>query len=158
MNETIDYITQTDLLTEYAQNLWTLSDNAYFHGSPWTKDQFLTDLHQNTSFYLVLSRSEEWIGFISYQRIIDEVDITHIVVNNQFQQQGYASKLMDYLVEDLRNKKIIRVFLEVRCSNKKAQDFYYKKGFELLSKRKKYYHQPVEDGLVMRLMLEDEHQ
>lgn len=155
MNEVIDYINQPHLLVAYAQKLWNLSNVAYLHGSPWTKEQFLTDLYQNTSFYLVLSKGQEWIGFISYQIIIDEVDITHIVVNNKFQQQGYASKLMDYLVEDLRNKKIICVFLEVRCSNKKAQAFYYKKGFELLSKRKKYYHQPMEDGLVMRLMLED---
>lgn len=154
----IYYIESTQLFTEYAEKLWSLSESAYLHGAPWTKAQFLADLNQKISHYLILANEKEWIGFISYQLLVDEVDITHVVVNNKFQQQGYASRLIDHLMDDFKNKQISRVFLEVRCSNKKAQNLYHKKGFEPVGKRKKYYHQPTEDGIVMRLVLGDVHQ
>jgi len=41
--------------------------------------------------------------------------------------------------------------LEVRRSNKAAQELYEKFGFNVIVSRKRYYKNPVEDALVMAL-------
>lgn len=41
------------------------------------------------------------------------------------------------------------IFLEVRVSNQAALQFYRKLGYEVLSVRKNYYSNPVEDAFIM---------
>ena len=45
------------------------------------------------------------------------------------------------------------LFLEVRESNEGARGLYAKVGFEVVGVRKDYYHEPVEDAIVMKLDL-----
>ena len=42
------------------------------------------------------------------------------------------------------------MFLEVRESNVAAQSLYQSAGFQQVSRRRRYYEEPVEDALVMR--------
>lgn len=42
------------------------------------------------------------------------------------------------------------IFLEVRASNTPAQALYKKWGFDIIGKRKQYYHEPVEDAIIMK--------
>lgn len=42
------------------------------------------------------------------------------------------------------------LFLEVRQSNQNAQRLYHYFGFEIVGKRPNYYHQPIEDAIIMK--------
>ena len=42
------------------------------------------------------------------------------------------------------------IFLEVRASNNAAQALYQKNGFNAIGHRKNYYHDPVEDAIIMK--------
>jgi ribosomal-protein-alanine N-acetyltransferase len=47
------------------------------------------------------------------------------------------------------------VYLEVRQTNAVARRMYETGGFEVVGVRRKYYSEPVEDAIVMRLDLHD---
>lgn len=138
-----------------AENLWRLSEDSYSHGSPWSVQQFSADLAQDTSEYLVLIQEKRWVGFVSYQLILDEVELTHVVIHKDFQQQGYGSQLINQAIQLFTEKEVFQVFLDVRLSNLNAQKLYQKKGFKVINRRKNYYSHPKEDGVVMCLNIKE---
>ncbi|EOL43333.1 ribosomal protein S18-alanine N-acetyltransferase [Enterococcus caccae] len=149
------YYTKESLPKELAvEQLWSISEAAYDHGSPWSVNQFKSDLDQKTSNYLVLAE-EQWIGFISYQLVLDEAELTHVVIHKKFQHQGCGSQLIDQVIQRLRKQGVTQLFLEVRESNVSAKNLYEKKGFKIINRRKNYYRLPSEDGIVMCLKLKE---
>ncbi|MEI5995459.1 ribosomal protein S18-alanine N-acetyltransferase [Candidatus Enterococcus mansonii] len=150
------YYTKKEVATEQgADKIWHLSEASYDHGSPWSKEQFKLDLANETSEYLVLVDKECWIGFVSYQLILDEVEITHVAIHQTYQKQGYGSELLRKAVQEFVKKDILQIFLEVRSSNVPAQRLYEKIGFKMIRRRKNYYSHPKEDGFVMCLNVKE---
>lgn len=133
--------------------LWELCQKTYRDGSPWSKEQFLADLNLEHSHYLILMENNQCIGFVSYHLILDQVEITHLIVNKSFQKRGYGKQLLKELDDRLRRQGIQQVFLEVRCSNIVAKKMYQKYGFEKVMIRKNYYSNPKENAIVMCLNL-----
>ena len=131
--------------------LWTICQNSYKDGSTWSKEQFSVDLTLKNSQYLIFMEQNQYVGFVSYHFILDEAEITHVVVNRPFQKNGYAKQLLKGLQSSLKRQHIQHVFLEVRRSNQVAQQLYQKYGFEEISSRKNYYSNPKEDAMVMCL-------
>lgn len=139
---------EMNLLT-LSEQIWQLSEKSYFYGSPWSLEQFESDLFQENSFYLFLLEAERLIGFIGYSSVLDEVDITHVVIDKDYQHRGCGKKLLKELVARLTEQEKRRLFLEVRKSNSVAIKTYETFGFERISIRKNYYQHPKEDALIM---------
>jgi ribosomal-protein-alanine N-acetyltransferase len=59
-----------------------------------------------------------------------------------------GSKLTCALVGPVRQRKVTRVFLEVRESNAAARALYEKCGFQISGRRKSYYSDPAEDAVL----------
>ena len=76
------------------------------------------------------------IGFIHIQDLIDEIDIINIVISEENRRKGYASKLIEYVINYANNKKII---LEVSDQNINAINLYKKYNFIEINRRKGYY-------------------
>ncbi|MDR0922207.1 MAG: ribosomal protein S18-alanine N-acetyltransferase [Lactobacillales bacterium] len=138
-------------LEELATKIWEVSDSAYDTGAPWTIQQFIHDLENVNAFYLIALSEDKIVGFISYSYVLDEAEITNFAVQAQFKGQGLGKKLMKKLIERLQTQGVNQVFLEVRKSNKIAQNIYESYSFQPISVRKKYYQYPEEDALIMRL-------
>lgn len=81
-------------------------------------------------------------GFIHIEDHIDFIDIINVAVDKDYQHEGIASILLDYIVN--MNKRII---LEVRESNSNAIGLYSKYSFKEINRRKNYYGN--EDAIVM---------
>mgnify|MGYP002675505329 CR=1 FL=1 len=128
---------------QLASCLWALCEEAYEHGSPWTKDQFLMDIQQPHTQYYLLVENSLLQGFIGYSKVIDETEITNIAVAKKLQKKGYARQLLRFL-------------LDVRTSNLAARHLYQSEKFRELGKRKSYYHDPVEDAIIMSTKLKTE--
>ncbi|MBP2099774.1 ribosomal protein S18-alanine N-acetyltransferase [Enterococcus rivorum] len=139
---------EMNLLT-LPEKIWQLSENSYFYGSPWSLEQFESDLFQENSYYLFLLEGNQMIGFIGYYSVLEEVDITHVVIEKDYQHRGYGRKLLEELVARLTNKGKTTLFLEVRPTNLAAIRAYEAFGFEKISTRKNYYQHPKEDALIM---------
>jgi ribosomal-protein-alanine N-acetyltransferase len=80
-----------------------------------------------------------------------EAHIMNICVDPAEQKQGIGKTMIEKLIEEVRDRKINSLFLEVRPSNTAAIALYEKLGFNELGLRKNYY--PAEDGREDALML-----
>ena len=88
----------------------------------------------NKTFLYVLN--DELIGFIHIQDLIDEIDVINIVINEENRRKGYASKLIEHVINYAKDKKII---LEVSDQNTSALNLYKKYNFIEINRRKGYY-------------------
>jgi ribosomal-protein-alanine acetyltransferase len=94
---------------------------------------------------LVAESGDAVVGFLLWQAVAsDEAEILNLAVQPAFRRQGIALEL-------LKGLSMPRIFLEVRESNHAARALYLRAGFEECGLRKKYYDNPSEDGIVMRL-------
>jgi ribosomal-protein-alanine N-acetyltransferase len=89
------------------------------------------------------------VGFAAFHRIIDEVELFNMGVDPDFRRLGAGRELLREARERLIAAGAKRVYLEVRRSNRAAQDLYYSVGFAIHSLRKDYYRNPAEDALVL---------
>ena len=112
--------------------------------SPWTLEQIQADLSQDQTWYALAYDGVEVIGFLAVQENLFEAEVLQIAVKGTYQGQGIASTLFAQLPTDKE------IFLEVRKSNHRAQAFYKKEKMVIIAERKAYYHNPVEDAIIMK--------
>ena len=77
------------------------------------------------------------IGYVSFFKIKDEVEIIKIGIDKSYQRKNYGS----YFFCEMKRIGINKIFLEVSCENIGAINFYLKNGFFKIGKRKAYYKQ-----------------
>jgi ribosomal-protein-alanine N-acetyltransferase len=93
-------------------------------------------------------------GFIISRLIAGELHINNVAVRPEFRRQGIAAQLLTAVLSAGRSQGARLAFLEVRTGNAAAQGLYQSCGFQVAGRRKRYYNQPVEDALLMSLLLE----
>lgn len=79
------------------------------------------------------------VGFIHYTFLYERAELIDIAVLSNYQNQGIASQLMSYMIEDCQKNEIENITLEVRKDNFKAIHLYEKYGFRQVATRKNYY-------------------
>ena len=117
--------------------------------SPWTLEQIQADLSQDQTWYALAYDGIEVIGFLAVQENNFEAEVLQIAVKKAYQGQGIASALFAQLPTDKE------IFLEVRKSNQRAQAFYKKEKMAVIAERKSYYHNPVEDAIIMKREIDE---
>lgn len=141
---------------DLADILYDISDQAYVTGSPLKASQFKEDMLLGETVYVLMLRNQDIIGYISYRFLLGEAEIHNVAVLPNWQGQGLADKLLKECLGALKRLGTMAVFLEVRLSNQAAIKLYCQNDFEQVGLRKKYYHYPVEDALIMRCQLRDD--
>lgn len=132
-----------------------VEQSVYSH--PWTRGNF-TDTLAAGHHALCLLGGDELIGYFVAMRGFEEVHLLNITVAPAHQRQGWALVLLDALVLWSRAQGAQWLWLEVRASNRRAQQIYLKRGFARVGLRKAYYpagHGLREDAVVMNLRLAD---
>jgi [ribosomal protein S18]-alanine N-acetyltransferase len=103
--------------------------------------------------FLVAEKNGDVVGFLTTVAVsLFEVKILSLAIDRRYQNKGLASRLMQSLFEVVRTKGILRVLLEVRLSNFRAQRLYLSLGFNLVKVISSYY-QDGEDAYLMEKML-----
>jgi len=92
-------------------------------------------------------------GYIIYWVILDEVQINNLAVHPDFRRRRVAETLLREILDALPEQGIGFISLEVRMGNAAARSLYDKLGFKPIGTRTDYYSNPVEDAVVMGLML-----
>jgi len=131
-------------LTEKVAAVYDILSDVY-DKSPWTKEQILSDMQQDNVDYFFVEVDKTAIGFLVIQQLVGELEITNIAVKKARQGEGWGSQLLAHL-----DHVDFPIFLEARASNTSAQALYQKFGFEVIGKRQRYYHEPVEDAIIMK--------
>jgi ribosomal-protein-alanine acetyltransferase len=128
--------------------------------------QALTAAHWPESFYaelfekgaaerisLVAEEEGELRGFLVARIAGDECELENVVVAESSQRRGLGSKLIRALIDEVSDRKVARIFLEVRESNLAARALYLKCGFAISGRRAAYYADPREDAVLYALTL-----
>lgn len=133
---------------DLAQAIYAVMTDVYTV-SPWNLEQIQADLSQNQTWYALAFDGVEVIGFLAVQENLFEAEVLQIAVKKAYQGQGIASVLFAQLPTDKE------IFLEVRRSNQRAQAFYKKEKMAVIAERKAYYHDPVEDAIIMKREIDE---
>ena len=94
-------------------------------------------------------RSQYIIGFSGIWMMAGEAHITNIAVREQYQRQGIGELLLVSTIDLSREQQAETMTLEVRESNKIAQNLYSKYGFKQTGIRRGYYLDNREDAIIM---------
>lgn len=78
-----------------------------------------------------------------------EAEIYDIFVDPSFRRRGIARKLINKMLDNIKELSIPYVFLEVAIDNRPAINLYKSFGFIEVGKREKYYDNKT-DALIMR--------
>ena len=115
----------------------------------WSKDSFKKELSNNLAKYLVAKVDGKVAGYVGIWFVVDEGHITNVAVHEDYRGQKIGDQLIKELVQVCKDNKIVSMTLEVRASNKIAQNLYRKYGFKMAGIRKEYYSNNKEDAIIM---------
>lgn len=104
---------------------------------PWTENMILGSIGKD---YVYAIRGEkDFLGYLVFSITLDTAELLRIAVTPGNQNRGLGSQLMTALIEVCGQRKVERIFLEVRKDNTSAINLYKKFGFETIGCRKGYY-------------------
>ena len=107
--------------------------------APWRREFFVSELAADHRYNIVAKRNGAVVGYLFSMWIFDELHVNKIAVDPGFRRQGIADKLMAHCLEFARANGVHTISLEVRHSNKGAQDFYRHLDFVSSYMRARYY-------------------
>lgn len=105
----------------------------------WNYTILKSELKNPNSTYFVAKLNNEIIGFAGVLIVLDEADITNIVIKKNSRGLGFSKEIMEYLIRFCSEKKCTKINLEVNSNNIIAINLYKKFEFEQVGLRKKYY-------------------
>jgi ribosomal-protein-alanine N-acetyltransferase len=121
--------------------------------SPWRREFFDTEIAAESRYNRVVRDADgELIGYLFSMYYLDEMHVNKIAVRSPQRRQGIATALMKDCTDFARARGIRSISLEVRQSNRGAQDFYRHLSFRPLYTRPHYY-PDGEAAVVMSVQL-----
>jgi len=88
-------------------------------------------------------------AYCAFRVVLDEMHVMNVAVAPRARRRGLARRLVGFAVRRAAKAGARRALLELRVGNREALALYESLGFRLLSRRREYYRQPVEDALVL---------
>jgi ribosomal-protein-alanine N-acetyltransferase len=121
---------------------------------PWTRGNFADSLRAayECRTYRVQG---ELIGYFVLLAAAGEAHLLNLSIAEPHQRRGYGTALLNEATALARKLGAKNLFLEVRPSNRGAQELYYRYGFRKIAVRRDYYpaRSGREDALVLSLAL-----
>ena len=107
--------------------------------SPWRREFYAAEVIGESRFNIVAKKDGVVIGYLFGMWIFDEFHVNKIAVDANHRRQGIAHALMERCFDFALEHEISTISLEVRQSNRSAQEFYRFLEFETSYIRKRYY-------------------
>lgn len=128
-------------------------------GAPqWPREAYLRALDQAISVKRVALVAEEpasarIMGFVVANLTPPEAELETIAVAAFAQRRTVGRTLLCRVIDELRARDVSEIALEVRASNYSAIGLYVDNGFREAGRRPRYYSDPAEDAILMRMTL-----
>lgn len=116
---------------------------------PWSARDFLEMVEADYASYYVAELHGQIVGCCGIRNIAGEGEITNVVVDAAYRNQGIGRRMMQYMLEKAGEQNITVCTLEVRVSNEPAIRLYESLGFKGEGVRPGFYEKPAEDALIM---------
>jgi ribosomal-protein-alanine N-acetyltransferase len=121
---------------------------------PWTLGNFADSLRAGYDCWTYRINGE-LAGYFILMAAAGEAHLLNLSIAARHQRRGHGSALLREATALARRRGAHNVFLEVRPSNRAAQDLYTRFGFRRIAVRRDYYPAEFgrEDALVFSLVL-----
>jgi ribosomal-protein-alanine N-acetyltransferase len=117
---------------------------------PWTASLFLSELVlRSTRAYYVAKVGRDVVGYAGLMISDTDGHVTTIAVDPRWHRRQIGTRLLAALAREAIARGATALTLEVRLSNRGAQDLYRRFGFSPVGVRTGYYADTNEDALVM---------
>lgn len=118
------------------------------------KNLFLDELNTPSRVYYVAldDKTADVIGYAGAWNTGDDYSIISVATKEDYKKTGVATKLLNRLILDAKEKDIYALSLEVNEHNTPAINLYRKLGFIITNTRKNYY-KNHESAYIMWLYL-----
>lgn len=149
---TTEQVRIVPITTERVEELVAIERRVF--SDPWTRGMFRSELEIAAGTHARGALVGDKLVAYSFAVLVaDEAHLGNLAVDPGFRRKGIAQTLLLDLLTEARKLGVRRVTLEVRESNDVARKFYARNGFVDIAIRKSYYRNPVEDAIVMLLVL-----
>lgn len=118
---------------------------------PWRREFFDGELRSEGRYNIVARRGAEVVGYLFSMWVLDEMHVNKIAVTEPERRKGIADDLMNACFRFAQEHEIRSIALEVRKSNRGAQEFYKHLAFAPAYLRPRYY----PDGEAAVVMVRD---
>ena len=115
-----------------------------------SKNLIDTYLNSDNSIFIITECSSKIIGFLIAKSLVDTIDVEYIFTDKKYRGLGISSSALKTLEDYAKKNNILNLMLEVRVSNISAINLYKKNNFKIISTRKKYYPDNLEDAYVLQ--------
>ncbi|MDQ1364153.1 MAG: [ribosomal protein S18]-alanine N-acetyltransferase [Acidimicrobiaceae bacterium] len=123
---------------------------AQVYPRPWSLPLFMSELNLRSSrIYYVARVNGLVVGYCGLMLVEGDGHITNIAVDPAWHRHQIGTRLLLNAARQAAARDATRLTLEVRMSNRAAQELYRKFGFEAAGVRKNYYAESREDALIM---------
>ncbi|HET7364792.1 MAG TPA: ribosomal protein S18-alanine N-acetyltransferase [Burkholderiales bacterium] len=121
---------------------------------PWTRGNFADSLRAGYECRTYRVQGQ-LIGYFVLLAAAGEAHLLNLSIAEPHQRRGFGTALLNEAAALARKLGAKNVFLEVRPSNRGAQELYYRYGFRRIAVRRDYYpaRHGREDALVLSLAL-----
>jgi ribosomal-protein-alanine N-acetyltransferase len=113
---------------------------------PWSEAIFREELALANRAYF-LAEGDAVAGYAGLMVIGEDAHVTNIAVAPEARRHGVATRLLLCLIEEAQKRQAEHLTLEVRVSNREAQELYRRFGLAPVGIRRGYYN--GEDALIM---------
>jgi len=114
---------------------------------PWSEQSFSEETKNQLATYLLAKENGKILGYCGFWRVSGEAQVTNIAVLPECRRNGIGKRLAEEMLKICADDE--QIVLEVRKSNSAAISLYKRLGFIEAGIRKRFYHDPEEDGITM---------
>ena len=124
---------------------------------PWPKSSFRFELEDNDASKCWVAETSSpdgslmLIGMAVVWLVVDQAHVATFAVHPSFRGLGIGKKFLSFILYKAHKEGMLSATLEVRETNEIAQSLYRDLGFKVTGRRLRYYHDTMEDALIMTL-------
>jgi ribosomal-protein-alanine N-acetyltransferase len=125
---------------------------------PWSRssfERFVADPDERALFEVACRPDGTVVGYVVAWFIMDEGEIANLAVASDSRSRGVGALLLESAITQARARGVAAIYLEVRESNVAGRALSASRGFTEIGRRRRYYRRPIEDALVLRLVLSE---
>ena len=116
---------------------------------PWSQKAIEDEVNNPNAFFVTAVDEEKILGYGGMHCTHQECYIDNIAVFGHQRKKGVGTAIVKALVQEAQRRGAEYISLEVRPSNAAALALYREFGFTEAGRRKNFYTNPAEDGLIL---------
>lgn len=130
-----------------------------FAADAWSLESWWQELagRPRRDYFVAVDEADEIVGYAGLDLAGESGDVMTIAVVPAAQGRGLGHHLLTELVRRAEVSGIRSLLLEVRADNTAARKLYERRGFAVISVRRRYYQPGDVDALVMRKLIGEAH-